>query len=458
MRPLTAPEAESGVVGAMMINPRVCEEVGQALDKTHFSDADLGALYALSIAVRSKGQDPDPITLSEFMPTLPSGEDTLQIAARVQIATPSAANAKHYANIVIERSKARRMHDLASQISEIAQSRGKISDQIAQVQQMAMDLIGADESPDVISMKEALGPVFDEMDDRFNGKQAMGIATGLTDLDKHTSLMRPGNLVIIAGRPGTGKTVLGLQVAEKVALVDKGSSLIFSLEMTSKELAKRTLASVSRLAQNDLDTGKVLGDGEASSKLTAAVGKLSQADIRICDKGGLPVSRIASIARYQHRARPLKLIVVDYIGLVAGEHGAKNLNRNQELGYISRSLKGLAKELGIPIIALAQLNRQIETRGDAKPRMSDLRDSGEIEQDADIIIMGHRDMNNPLGQNGLTEFDVLKCRHGKPGGCILQFRGEFARFDNAHESAYDDYHESAPAKKTRSARSMLGEK
>lgn len=237
---------------------------------------------------------------------------------------------------------------------------------------------------------------------------------------------------------------------------DGGGALVFSLEMSARELAKRTLASVSRVGQAGIDSGEAIGESESSSKLVNAVARLKDTDIRICDRPGLPVSRICAIARFQHRAKPLDLIVIDYIGLIAGEPGVKNLNRNQELGAVSRALKGLAKELNIPVVALAQLNRQIESRGDAKPRMSDLRDSGEIEQDADIIIMAHRDMQKEMGRNGVTEVDVVKCRHGQPGGCLLQFRGDIARFDSLAHGAYEQYQERQQEQPKKSARSMLG--
>lgn len=442
-RPLTAPEAESGVIGALMIKPELCEIVGAYLDRAHFADQDMGALYGLCLIAKAKQMVPDAVTLSELCPFLPSGKDTLQAAAWVQMNATSAANCEVYARIVIERHKARQLQAVAGQIHELANSRGKIRGQIAAAQALVMDLMCADDTADVISLREALHPVVDEMDDRFNGRKVMGLDFGLPDLDKIIKGLRPGNLAIIAGRPGTGKTVLGINLATFNGVRKGKQALIFSLEMSAAELAKRALAAESGIPQGQLETGEVLKQQDLTASMTAAVSRLAESGVRICDKGGLTLSRILAISRFQHRADPLDLIVIDYLGLINPDPGNKHQNRNQELGAISRSLKALAKELGIPVVALAQLNRGIESRTDAKPRMSDLRDSGEIEQDADVIIMAHRDDDPGRGGLGITDIEVVKCRHASTGNAVLAFQGDLARFvavadPSRYEQAQDD--------------------
>lgn len=427
-RPLIAMEAEHGVLGALMKEPDLCETVGAFLAHTDFSYADNGALYNMILALHSKKVKPDPLALAEVRPELPSGDLTMVYAGELWSNVPSAANAVHYARIVQERAKARALYETGQRLMEIAQERGKISQQVAQAQALVFELTAQEETPDVVTLAEAMTPVFDQMEARFNGEKSMGLSFNLPDLDKIIQGLRPGNLAIIAGRPGTGKTVLGVGLSDEIAVKHGGSSLIFSLEMSQAELAKRSLAALSAVSQGKIESGEALRDEDAIMRMTATVAKVTNADVRICDKPALTFARICSIARFQHRAKPLSLIVIDYIGLIASDPSAKHQNRNQELGAVSRGLKALAKELGIPIVALAQLNRSIETRGDAKPKMSDLRDSGEIEQDADVIIMAHRDMQSDRGQNGITEIDVVKCRHAKPGYCLLQFQGEFARF------------------------------
>lgn len=454
-RPLTAPEAEAGVIGGLMINPELCEAVGAYLDRAHFADDDLGAMYSMCLIAKSKEMKPDAVTLSELCPFLPSGADTLQASVRISMNVTSAANAEVYARIIIERHKARQLQDVAGKIHELANARGKIRDQIAAAQALVMDLMSSDDTADVVTMREALVPVFDDMDDRFNGRKVMGLDFGLSDLDGIIKGLRPGNLAVIAGRPGTGKTVLGVNLATFNGVRKGKQALIFSLEMSFAELAKRALAAESGVPQGHLESGEALGDESMIGSMNSAVVRLRESGVRICDKPGLTLSRILAISRFQHRADPLDLIVIDYLGLINPDPGSRHQNRNQELGAISRALKGLAKELGLPVVALAQLNRGIESRTEAKPRMSDLRDSGEIEQDADVIIMAHRDDNPSRGGAGITDIDVVKCRHASTGETALQFQGEFARFVAcAHASQISRPDPVVPMRK--SARSMIG--
>lgn len=453
-RPLIAMEAEHGVIGALMHQPEQCEDIGSFLDFADFSDEDTATLYALILASHSRKVRPDPITLAEIRADLPSGDSTMAFAADVMRKVPSASSGKHYAKIVAERAKARQLCAAGQALINLSMSAGILSEQVAEAQSLVMNLNAHEDTPDVVTMKAALGPVFEDMQDRLDGKQFMGEDFGLIELDKIVKCLRPGNLVIVAGRPGTGKTVLGTGLADRVAKKG-GGSLIFSLEMPMKELAKRSLAAESGVSQGKIESGEAVTEPDTEARIYAAVAKLSQSDIRICDKGGLTFSRICSIARFQHRAKKLSLIVVDYLSLIATDPNSKIQNRNLELGSYTRGFKALAKELGIPVVVLAQLNRGIENRADPKPKMSDLRDSGEIEQDADVIIMAHRDMESERGRNGITEVDVVKVRHAAPNFCVLQFQGEFARFVNAAQGDYQDRTPPPPKERKPSARSMM---
>ncbi|HEJ4837967.1 TPA: AAA family ATPase [Pseudomonas aeruginosa] len=455
-RPLVAMEAEQGVLGALMKKPELCEVVGAFLSPTDFSHADNSVIYSLILACHSKAIVPDPLSLAEARSELPSGAFTLAYANDLWREVASTASAENFARIVVERAKARELYEAGERIMNIALQRGKIPDQVAEAQSIVLDLNAQDETPDVVTLREAMLPVFDEMEVRWKGTQSVGLKFNLPDLDAVIQGLRPGNLAIIAGRPGTGKTVLGVGIADEIAVRNRGAALIFSLEMSQAELAKRSLASLSGVSQAAIDSGKALECQDSIARMTAAVDQVSRGDVRICDKGGLTFSRICSIARFQHRAKPLSLIVIDYLGLITSDPSHRHQNRNQELGAISRGLKALAKELGIPIVALAQLNRSIETRADAKPKMSDLRDSGEIEQDADVIIMAHRDMSTERGQNGITELDVVKCRHAKPGFCLLQFQGEFARFVSCAQDR-EEQQEHTVRPQRPSARSMVAD-
>mgnify|MGYP000971013537 CR=1 FL=1 len=453
-RPLIAMEAEYGVVGAMMHEPAMVESIGALISAADFSDGDVSELFSMILAARSAGRPVDSVSLADIRNTLGSGELTIVYASQIMRNVPSSANGLEYARIVAERSKARRVADIGRQIVDLASQNRPIPGIIAEAQNAVLSLNSEDDEPDVITLCEALGPVVDEMDDRFNGVGMNGLSTGLRDLDEVLKGLRPQNVVIIAGRPGTGKTTLGLGIVEHLTIRDRCSALVFSLEMSGKELGKRSLASASEVSTDDIDTGNAMNDDDKIVRITGAINRMSQADMRICQKGGLPLSRIRTIARFQHKAKPLDLIVIDYIGLIAPEANSRHQNRNLELGAISRGIKAMAKELNLPIIVLAQLNRSIETRGNHSPKMSDLRDSGEIEQDADVIIMAHRDPESDQGRSGVTELNIVKHRHAAIGSCVVQHQGRYSRFVN-FAGQREQQQDSVPRKP--SARSLINE-
>lgn len=441
-RPLYSIEAEHGVLGAMMIKPDLIETIGSFLQPIHFSNDDNAALYAMILAERSRGRIPDPITLHDYRSELPSGEMTIAFAADIQRNIPSAANGVRYARVVVERHKARQLQSAAFSISEIASTNGSIADQVAAAQALLMELGSDDDRPDVVQMSSFLQPIIDKIDnhharDRNKPEVIDGVRFGLKPLDAMIKSLLGGNMIVVAGRPGTGKTVLGLNAADNVAIEERKGVLVFTLEMEGNELARRAMSAVSGVLQDTLDCSRDTVDDDWP-KLTDAVNKLSHADYRLCEKPGLPFSRIASIARFQHRTKPLSLIVIDYIGLITPEPGSRLFNRAAELGIVSRGIKALAKELKVPIIVLAQLNRGIEGRAVKEPQMSDLRDCGDIEQDADIIIFAHRDETTDAGKDGITDIYVKKNRRGKTGHCQLQFHGEIARFTAAKMKYYGD--------------------
>lgn len=455
-RPLVAMEAEYGVVGSLFIKPDLIESIGAIVSPTDFYDQDVAEIYTLILAARSAGRPADPVSIADIRHELSSGELTMIRASEIYNGVPSAANGLEYARIVVERSKARKVAEIGQAIIDMASHARPLAGIIADAQEAVLALNSEDDEPDVISLREALGPVVDEMDARFNGEGINGHATGLKDLDELVQGLRGSHVIIIAGRPGTGKTTLGLGIAESLTIRESKSALVFSLEMSAKELSKRSLASSSAVTLGSIDTGQAMGNDDSITRITGAVSRMHSADLRICQKGGLPLSRIRNIARFQHRAKPLDLIVIDYIGLIAPEASSRQQNRNLELGAISRGIKAMAKELDIPIIVLAQLNRSIETRSTKKPQMSDLRDSGEIEQDADIIMIAHRDADSDLGRSGVTEIDVVKHRHASVGHCLLQHQGEFARFVN-YAGQREQQQEAAAPKARPSSKSLLND-
>lgn len=459
-RDLVSTEAEYGVLGALMHKPDLCDEVGAFLSADAFHSDDNAMIYNLILSCHARKIKPDSITLSVSCETLPSGEATIYVASTIMRDVPSAANALTYAKIVSERATARRLFAAGQAIMDMARSQGSLAAQVAQAQQSLYDLTIQQEEPDVVSYTDALGEVFIEMQDRLDGKKAIGLMFGLTKLDEIVQGLRPGNLVVVAGKPGTGKTVMGTGIADKICIREGKSALIFSLEMSKAELAKRALAATSGVSKNRIESGEALSNGEEKAKMEAAVHRMHHSGVRICEKPALTFSRICNIARFNHRASPLDLIVVDYLTLIRPDEGSRFSTRSAEIGSFTRGFKALAKELGIPIIILCQLNRAMDSRaGDARPKMSDLRDSGEIEQDADVIIMAYRDEKSEQGANGITEIDVVKCRHSKPGFCLLQFEGPLQRFvDVVNEDRFADQESPQEQRPRReSARSMINQ-
>ena len=271
-----------------------------------------------------------------------------------------------------------------------------------------------------------------------NGSDVTGVASGFTDLDKMTSGLQPGDLIIIAGRPSMGKTSLALNIAENVAIEKKLPVAVFSMEMASNQLTTRLIGSVGKVDQHKMRTGQL--DDDDWDKLTDALGELNEAPIHIDEGSALNSFEVRARARrLQRQAGQLGLIVVDYIQLMAAPGGRQSENRATEISEISRSLKALAKELNVPVVALSQLNRSLEQRPDKRPVMSDLRESGAIEQDADVILFIYRDeVYNPESvDKGLAEIIVAKQRNGPIGRVKLTFLGQYTRFENYAGLGYD---------------------
>jgi replicative DNA helicase len=269
---------------------------------------------------------------------------------------------------------------------------------------------------------------------RENKSDIIGLASGFIDLDRMTSGLQPGELIIVAARPSMGKTALAMNIVEHVALAEKKAVAVFSMEMSGAQLALRMVGSVGRVDQHELRSGTFKEDDW--SHLIEAVGKLNDAHIYIDDTAGLNALELRSRARRLHRQCAddggLALIVVDYLQLMSGTRGGREENRATEIAEISRSLKGLSKELKVPVVALSQLNRSVEARQDKRPMMSDLRESGAIEQDADLILFIYRDeVYNPDTQNkGAAEIILAKQRNGPTGKINLTFVGRHTRFEN----------------------------
>lgn len=424
-RELYSDEAEHALLGALMLDGELFDSITASVTTADFHDPENAALFQVMLDLHATGAPVDPVTLHDFKPVLPSGGTTIAYAAELAKNTPSTANWKAYARTVTERAVLRRLVDAADAVRESASENRPVAEIIASAQQAMADLRDLHTGePDYKRMDEVVTRNIDIIDSKYNGNLATGLSTGLTKLDEMIRGLRKKTVTIVAGLPGSGKTTLGLQIAQHIACGGLGVGMVFSLEMPEEELANRALASLGSVDLQVLDSGKLEDDDWP--RLTSAVNKISGKPLYVSDKSGLTVARIRSICRQVKRKHGLDVVVIDYIGLIGSD--GKAFNRTAELGKISTGIVNIAKELEVPVILLAQLNRDSTKRPGKKPIASDLRDSGQIEADAHCIILVHRDMDDEQGQNGATELIMPKCRHAPVGSCVVQQQGRFARF------------------------------
>ena len=350
--------------------------------------------------------------------------------------TPSAANIRRYAEIVRERAVMRKLVEIGTGIADSAFSpQGRDAAQLLDEAEARIFEIaegGKRSTQGFVDIKVLLPQVADRIDQLFqrdNASDVTGIPTGFSDLDSMTSGLQPGDLVIVAGRPSMGKTAFSLNMAENVALDSGLPVAVFSMEMGATQLAMRMIGSVGRLDQHRMRTGRL--EDEDWVRLTTALGKLNDAPMFIDESAGLNALEVRARARRLHRqCGKLGLIVIDYLQLMSATRQGEN--RATEISEISRALKSLAKELDVPVVALSQLNRGLEQRPNKRPVMSDLRESGAIEQDADVILFIYRDQvyNPDSPDKGTAEIIIGKQRNGPIGTVRLTFLGEHTRFEN----------------------------
>ncbi len=428
-------EAEQAVLGGLLLDNTAWDTIADRLQPDHFYRKDHQIIYRAMMFLAEHSRPIDVITVSEYLSGTQELETIGGIAYLGQLAknTPSAANIVAYSDIVLERAVLRELIHIGSEISEAACSPdGRLSHEILDLAERKVFAIaqkGARRSgPEGI--KNVVARALDKIEQRHqDGNQITGLATGFSDFDKMTSGLQPGDMVIIAGRPSMGKTTLAMNMAEHAAIRGEKTVLVFSMEMPADSLAMRMLSSLGRIDQHHLRTGKLVEDDWA--RLTNAVGWLGKAKMVIDETSALsPMDLRARARRVARDHSDLGLIVIDYLQLM---HVPGRLeNRTAEISEISRSLKALAKELRVPVVALSQLNRSLEQRPNKRPVMSDLRESGAIEQDADLIVFIYRDevYYEDSDSKGIAEVIIGKQRNGPIGTCRLTFSGKYTRFDN----------------------------
>ncbi|OWS71215.1 replicative DNA helicase [Polynucleobacter campilacus] len=430
-------EAEQSLLGGLLIDNTAWDRLGGVLSDIDFYRPEHALIYKVITRLVGDNHPADVITVHDAIKS-EQGGDLVSVDYLNSLAqnTPSSANIKGYADIVRDRSILRRLIEVSDSIVNSAfVPEGRSVRTLLDEAESRILQIGEEGSrkADYLEIEPLLRSVVARIDELYNrqgGSDITGIATGFIDLDKQTSGLQKGDLVIVAGRPSMGKTALALNIAENVALSEGLPVVIFSMEMSGEQLASRLLGSVGRVDQSRMRTGKLQDD--EWPRVTDAIARLSNTQILIDETGALSSLELRARARRIARnfGGTLGLVVIDYLQLMSGS-GSEN--RATEISEISRSLKSLAKELQCPVVALSQLNRGLEQRPNKRPIMSDLRESGAIEQDADVIMFIYRDeVYHPdtTTDKGMAEIIIGKQRNGPIGTIRLSWQGPYTKFDN----------------------------
>jgi replicative DNA helicase len=431
-------EAEQSVIGGLLRDNQAFDRIADMMHSEDFYRYDHRIIFEQIVKMINGSKPADVITVFETLTQMGKAEDVGGLAYLNAMAqnTPSAANIRRYAEIVRDRSILRQLITVADEISGQAFTpQGKEVKQMldeAESKIFAIAEQGARGAAGWLPVQPLLTQVVERIDElysRDNQSEITGVPTGWIDLDRMTSGLQPGDMVVVAGRPSMGKTAFSMNIAENVAVEEGLPVAVFSMEMGGVQLAMRMLGSVGQLDQHRLRTGKL--NDEDWPRLTHAIQKMNDAQIFIDETPALnPIEMRARARRLARQGGKLGLIIVDYLQLMTGS--TQGDNRASEISEISRSLKGLAKELQCPVIALSQLNRSLEQRPNKRPVMSDLRESGAIEQDADVIIFLYRDevYNPDSPDKGTAEIIIGKQRNGPIGAVRLTWMGMYTKFGN----------------------------
>jgi replicative DNA helicase len=429
-------EAEESLLGAMLLSRDAISAATEAhVDVSDFYKPAHQHLFEAIMSLYGQGEPVDPVTVADELRRADlldalGGRSTL---LRLQTATPASANAHHYATIVNELALLRRLIAVAGDIAEMGyDDSGEVAETLDRAESLVFVVAERRVSESMVGVSSALQDTLDQLESLYGREgEITGVETGYTDLDNLLLGLQPSNLVVVAGRPGTGKSSFALGAAANVAMTNRRPVMFFSMEMGVLELTKRLLAAEARVDARRLQTGNI---PEADwGRLSHAVGRLAETPLYIDDNPHCTVMEMrAKARRAKSRHGDLGLIVVDYMQLMTPSTSRRLENRQVEVAEISRGLKILARELDAPVMALSQLNRQLEYRQDKRPMLADLRESGSLEQDSDVVLFIYRDeVYNPESeQRGTAEIIVAKHRNGPTGVTRLAFLDHFTKFAN----------------------------
>lgn len=441
-------DSEQSILGGLLVAGETAwDRIADLISETDFYRDDHRRIFRHIRALVESGQSVDVITVSTAIEASNEADQTGGLPYLVEIAnsTPSAANIASYAKSVSEKAKLRALIAVADEIGALAfdahnrPAQELLDEAEGRLMALAENVSTARDEP--APLNEILSGVIGDIEDRAaRNCEVSGLPTGLADLDRLIDGLKPGDLIILAGRPSMGKSALALNIAEHVAVVERKPVMVFSLEMSAKQLGQRMLSSLGRINNKRLASARLTDDDW--DRMTAALGRLHTAPLVIDETPALSPAQIRARARRQIRKhKGLALIVIDYLQLMRGS----GENRHQELSAITKALKSIAKSLHVPVLCLSQLSRKVEDRTDKRPMMSDLRESGAIEEDADVVAMVYRDeyYRPDTSWKGIAEVLVRKNRMGECGDVHLIFQPEFSRFCDADPSAIASAHAQA---------------
>jgi replicative DNA helicase len=439
--PPNSVEAEQSLLGGLMQDSEAWDHIADIVLATDFYRKDHRLIFSAIASLAGEGHPCDVVTVSEHLGNRNELDDAggLEYLATLANETPGAANARAYAQILRERSTLRSLINAGNEIcgNAFTTDGRSATELVDEAERLVFEIAesGSRGRFGFRSLKQILPETVDRIDLLHQkGGDLTGIPSGFKEFDKLTAGLQPGDLVIVAGRPSMGKTTFAVNIAENAAIGARVPTAIYSMEMPSEQLAFRMIGSLGRVDQSHLRTGKF--PDEDWSRINTAVQLMSDAPIYIDDSPGLSPTEIRARARRLKREADLGLIVVDYLQLMQVRGNTEN--RATEISEISRNLKALARELSVPIIALSQLNRSVEQRQDKRPVMSDLRESGAIEQDADVIVFIYREevYKPDTLRKGIADISIAKQRNGPIGEFPLTFVGRFTKFENFVPEAY----------------------
>ena len=427
-------EAEQSVIGSMLMDKEAIVVASEIVRAEDFYQSQYSIMFESMVELFNEGQPVDLVTLQNRLKekAVPPEISSLDFVGELIASVPTSANVKYYAEIVYEKSILRKLIKVNEDIANTCYiGKEKLDDIMADTEKKIFDLLQNRMTSDYVPIKQVVLSVIEKIEQASKSKSTVtGIATGFTDLDYRTSGMQPSDLILLAARPSMGKTAFVLNLAQNMAIKNSYTTAIFSLEMSKEQLVNRLLSMESRVDSQILRTGS-LSDSDWDQVVESS-GVIAKSKLIIDDTPGISITELRSKCRKYKLEHDLKVVIIDYLQLMSGSGSRSGDNRQQEISEISRSLKALARELEVPVIALSQLSRACETRQDHRPMLSDLRESGAIEQDADVVMFLYRDdyYNKDSEAKNVAEVIIAKQRNGPIGTVELVWLPNYSKFAN----------------------------